>query len=214
MKTLFTVLLIILPSFYFGFIGKPTEMGLAIVTGALAGAFLNLDKFERFKGAGFEAEMKKEFQKAVDEAYATIDNLKELAKPLLGAMILSLTNEGRFMFGNPDFREKDYYKDQIIDVAKSMDLLEGELLHQIEDYHAKHIWDLFHYFIETLHEHIYGDVKPQFSALYQRGTENFPDEVILTELFKKNNMQLDENSSKKLKTYLHYLKNKSFKGID
>jgi hypothetical protein len=34
-----------------------TEMGLAILAGALGLAFSNLDKISKFKGAGFEAEM-------------------------------------------------------------------------------------------------------------------------------------------------------------
>ncbi|NRB40722.1 MAG: hypothetical protein HRU20_20010 [Pseudomonadales bacterium] len=42
----------------YGFIGKPTEMGLAIVAGALGLAFSNIDRISRFKGAGFEAEMR------------------------------------------------------------------------------------------------------------------------------------------------------------
>ena len=42
----------------YGFIGKPTEMGLAIIAGALGLAFSNIDRISRFKGAGFEAEMR------------------------------------------------------------------------------------------------------------------------------------------------------------
>lgn len=39
------------------------QMGLAIVAGAIAAAFINIDKFKSFKGAGFEAEL----QKVVEE---------------------------------------------------------------------------------------------------------------------------------------------------
>lgn len=52
----FIVLLIV--SSILGFMKLPTEMALAIVAGALGLAFSNLDKFSKFKGAGFEAEMK------------------------------------------------------------------------------------------------------------------------------------------------------------
>ena len=41
----------------YGFMEKPTEMGLAVLAGALGLAFSNIDKISRFKGAGFEAEM-------------------------------------------------------------------------------------------------------------------------------------------------------------
>ena len=40
-----------------GFLGMPTEMGIAVLAGALGLAFSNIDKISKFKGAGFEAEM-------------------------------------------------------------------------------------------------------------------------------------------------------------
>ncbi|MGX9728358.1 MAG: hypothetical protein ACTFAK_13910 [Candidatus Electronema sp. VV] len=54
----FAVLL--LGSLFFGLLGKTTEMGLAILAGCLSLAFANLDKISKFKGAGFEAEMRGE----------------------------------------------------------------------------------------------------------------------------------------------------------
>ena len=56
-KTLLSVILVLGPSLVFGANGMPTEMGIAIVGGALAATFLNLDRVQRFKGGGFEAEM-------------------------------------------------------------------------------------------------------------------------------------------------------------
>ena len=40
------------------FLGKPTEMALVILAGSLGMAFSNIDKISKFKGAGFEAEMR------------------------------------------------------------------------------------------------------------------------------------------------------------
>ncbi len=54
----FVVLFIL--SFILGLLGKPTEMGLAILSGAIGLSFLNIDKIKSFKGAGFEAEMRQE----------------------------------------------------------------------------------------------------------------------------------------------------------
>ena len=59
------VLLII--SSALAFAGKPTEMGLAIAAGALGLAFSNIDKISKFKGAGFEAEMKDNIQAVIDK---------------------------------------------------------------------------------------------------------------------------------------------------
>ena len=49
---------LLLGSFYFGYKGQTTEMGLCILSASLALAFANIDKIQKFKGAGFEAEMK------------------------------------------------------------------------------------------------------------------------------------------------------------
>jgi len=36
----------------FGIMGKPAEMGIIVVAGAIGLSFLNIDKIQRFKGAG------------------------------------------------------------------------------------------------------------------------------------------------------------------
>jgi len=86
-------------SLLLGLLGKPTEMGLAIAAGSIGLAFANIDKIRRFKGAGFEAEMKeqqmeavveKETEPAVDErlgfikveGYSADENVKKVIKAL------------------------------------------------------------------------------------------------------------------------------------
>lgn len=78
----------------FGVLGKPTEMGIIVVAGAIGLAFLNIDKIQRFKGAGFEAEMKR----AVEEANATIEQLREVATTSAEAILTDLM-AGNFMDG-------------------------------------------------------------------------------------------------------------------
>ena len=51
---------------YFGRACQPTEMALAIVAGAIALAFQHIDKIQRFKGAGFEAEMRERLDSIVE----------------------------------------------------------------------------------------------------------------------------------------------------
>lgn len=60
---------------FFGLKDKPTEMGIIVVACSIVLAFINIDKIQRFKGAGFEAEMKR----AVEEANATVEQLREVA---------------------------------------------------------------------------------------------------------------------------------------
>lgn len=61
-------------TFYFGYLGKPDIMLVMVLAFAVAGAFLNLEKFKWFRGAGFEAEL----AATVDEAYATKEELERL----------------------------------------------------------------------------------------------------------------------------------------
>jgi hypothetical protein len=50
---------------YFGYLARPAEMALAIVAGSIALAFSYIDKIQRFKGAGFEAEMRQQLEVVV-----------------------------------------------------------------------------------------------------------------------------------------------------
>lgn len=61
----YTVLL--LGSITLGFLDKTAAMTLAIVAGALGLAFSNIDKIARFKGAGFEAEMREKIETIIEK---------------------------------------------------------------------------------------------------------------------------------------------------
>lgn len=86
---------------YFGYGGKPTEMGLTIAAGFLGLVFANLEKFQSFKAAGIEALLKVEQIEAVleketeapteeiDEAEAQVPNVdlvSENTKNVLSAL--------------------------------------------------------------------------------------------------------------------------------
>lgn len=86
------VALIVLPTL-FGFLKMPTEMGLAIGAIGISLFFANLEKFVRFKGAGFEAELRT----AVDKTYAALEELKELALCLTGPIVDELAISGRML---------------------------------------------------------------------------------------------------------------------
>lgn len=61
----FTVMLGV--SVIFGFMGYAAEMALAIVAGAIAFAFANIDRFSKIKGAGFEAELREKIQAVIEK---------------------------------------------------------------------------------------------------------------------------------------------------
>ena len=117
LKNNIVIIIIILPAIYFGYIGKSTKMGLAIVA-----AFINIDKIQRFKGAGFEAEMRK----MVEEGYATIENLKELGKPIIKALFVNITHFNNI--GSMALHKKHEVLDDLKQILKRLFLKDKELM--------------------------------------------------------------------------------------
>ena len=60
-------IVLLVGSVVLGFLGKPTEMGLAVVAAAVALAFSDLEKFSRIKGAGFEAELREKLETVIEK---------------------------------------------------------------------------------------------------------------------------------------------------
>jgi len=90
------IALVVIP-ILLGIFRSPKEMGIAVAAIGLALFFSNIDKFSRFKGtfkgAGLEAELKT----AVDEAYAAIEQLKDLGLSLSGPIVDELAISGRML---------------------------------------------------------------------------------------------------------------------
>ena len=101
--------------------GKPTEMGIIVVAGAIGLAFLNIDKIQRFKGAGFEAEMKR----AVEEANATIEQLREVATTSAEVILTDLMS-GNFMDG-ATLEKRVELHDQLINNLKDIGASEKQI---------------------------------------------------------------------------------------
>jgi len=101
---------------YFGYMRQPTEMGLAIVASAFIGVFVNLDKFAKFKGAGFEAELRE----TINEVNATMDQLKGIAEPLIAASVRDLNNQ-HFVVGF-DYEEHYEYFDELFSLVEDYEI--------------------------------------------------------------------------------------------
>jgi hypothetical protein len=129
------IIVMIVGVFYFGTESKPTEMGLVIVACAICLSFANIGKIQRFKGAGFEAEMKK----AVEEAYATTDNLKSIAKPLILSTLDNLTFAGRW--GGINEERKHKLKTDIDALVKSLSITDDEVVQAQNNFHFWHSID-------------------------------------------------------------------------
>lgn len=105
----------------FGIMNKPTEMGIIVVACAISLAFINIGKIQKFKGAGFEAEMKR----AVEEANATVKQLREVATTSSEVVLTDLM-AGNFMSGMT-LEKRLHLHDQLIKNLKDI----GASDHQI-----------------------------------------------------------------------------------
>jgi DNA-directed RNA polymerase subunit F len=207
---LILILVILGPGLVFGFMGKPTEMGIAITAGAVTAAFMNLDKFQKFKGVGFEAEMK--IQKAVDEAYATIDNLKELVSPLIISVIETLTYAGRW--GGMDAHQKHKLKNEL---SKTLDLLSiksTEVDQAVKIFHRYHTWDHFNKINDEIRNlsDITDESKKELKDIKSYKSDNYPSKENILSIL--GDFQQSENFNNILDDYDYYLKNKSLRRVE
>jgi len=114
--------------------GKLKESGLSILAIALALSFNNLDKFSKFKGAGFEAEL----NTAVNKTYAAIEQVKKLALSISDPIASSLATADTPLL----FVHLKYKIEQIENIRKILQELEIP---------QKHIDETLNVFIKRVH---------------------------------------------------------------
>lgn len=201
-KSLISAIIVLLPACAFGLLRMPTEMGLVIVAGAIAAAFLNLDRIERFRfrGAGFEAEMKR----VVEEAYATIENLKALAKPLVLSTLNILTFSGRW--GGMDPHQKHELAEELERVAKSLSLHDKDLESAKEMFYRYHVWDHYTEFIDAISKENDDSVKNRLAALRYHESADYPSEELIIRTLGHAAEAVSPETKETLEDYLYYLK--------
>ncbi len=185
--------IIVVPSLYFGLIEKNVQMGLALIVGAIAAAFINIDKFSRFKGGGFEAEMKK----AVED----INDIKEIIKPLIFSTNNLLIADSRF--GGMDADTK-------YDLLKKLDQLIDSL--EINDIDIeKSRRALYRDLVNCYYSEFVGSISTNPFIIRQvLHNLTLPSLEEITNEFRRNNMSIDDidkRSNSLLNKYLSY-KNK------
>jgi len=129
-------LFMIVSVFLFGLKGMTTEMVIGVAASCVFLAFANLDKFVKFKGAGFEAELKS----AVSEANATIKELKELASPLIRTNFEILARANRMQGSNFD-KDHELF-DLLINLQARFKLNTSEIELSKKHYIVIHAWDM------------------------------------------------------------------------
>lgn len=130
--------------FLFGLKGMTTEMGIAVAASCVFLAFANLDKFTKFKGAGFEAELRD----VVNEANATINEIKELAKPLIRTNFEILAQANRMQGSNFD-KTHDLF-DQLQLLQNKFQLDDSQIEKSKRSYIVIHAWDMVYEIIDDV----------------------------------------------------------------
>lgn len=96
MKLVLSVIIIMFPVLFFGFRDQAGIMSIVLIASVICVALINIDSFKSFKvGKVFEATMR-EAKETIEEANATIDQLKAVTAPLLKANLSFLLYEGVF----------------------------------------------------------------------------------------------------------------------
>lgn len=165
---LLIALLVILPA-VFGWFGKTAEMGVIVVACSLALCFANLHRIESFKGAGFEAQMRN----AVEEAYATLERLQEMVRPVARANIANVAYGDRW--DSIDRETAHQLMAELSGLVPSLELQDDpEILKMVSDFYNLHANDHLRFLLQVMQwAHIKNeDVKQRLSLLMLTGVRD------------------------------------------
>lgn len=201
-KNITVIAIMLIPSIFFGMAGKTTEMGLAIISSSITCAFIHIDKIQKFKGAGFEAEMKK----VVDEAYVTINALREFSIPLIKATMNSLNYGNRF--GGLNIKERVLMKEQIENMVHNFNLTNDEIENTFEDFRHLHLYDHFQEFKDSIlkNNNQNKSLREKLESI-SRMEKDYPTKEFIDKILRDENIDISQEQEQKLKSYLFYLEN-------
>jgi hypothetical protein len=185
-------------------------MGLAIVMGAIAAAFMNIDKIAEFSGGGFSAKMRE----AINEAYATLDRVKKITEPLINLGIENLTLSGR-QAASIGFGEKHRILEELSTSASEVGIdSSANYTNAINRFYRYHVWDFLHKIIrEITKENLY--IPGDLQSLMDWESTNYPTESQIIDIFNKHNHSVSPLMKEFIDDYVYYSKhNKSRRKID
>ncbi len=208
-KNVIYVLIILGPAMYFGVKDQTVAMGLAIAGGALAIAFINIDKFSWIKAAGFEAKIW-EAQETINAAYATAEELRQVSCLFLDYSLSALIVDGL---------GQEITANQKIDMSNSINKLIGKVGTEEQSslpekyYKLKVVigWNLLDEFLALL-QHNNNDV---YSEMRSKRDDQFKPEELTPEkylkkeeldtMLKVKNVELTAEEKKALDKYIEYI---------
>lgn len=194
--------LILIPAVSFGIFGNAAEMGAVTIAGVLAATFLNIDRFEKFKAAGFEGKLK-EAKETADKALVTLESLEAVIEPLLISTLANITHINRI--GGMTQSEKDLIRDKCVLVKSSLFPNNTEISEFISQYDNYSKWDAY----SEITNHLFGEngnsTKAVYNELYEkqdRSSKIFPKEQDIINVFEKHDVQIDDKLKGIITNYL------------
>ncbi len=189
---------------FFGVKEQPAEMGLAIIAGAIGMAFSSLDKFEFFKGAGFEAKTR-ELRKVVTEGNETLERLRTVTLFSAESVLTQVIAMGRW---GVDLRLRNETKAKVDRILKIINANPDEIA-EVEKYWRKYtICDYIFHILggSTVPDGFDGDETKEWQELRRGLIDNPPSPKKLRDFLTKYGM-LDTEREGLIKDYEYYLEN-------
>jgi len=206
-KELISPILVLVPPLVFGFLGKPTEMGIALAAGALAAVFVNIEQIQRFRGGGVELEMKR----AVEEAYASIEEVRRLGRVLIEVALRTLTMMNRY--GPMDLHQKHALWQDLKRMAGELDLEDDQSLREASEECYRYLaWDLFERFVDQARKDgIPTEVRERLSQMRDCSSADLPGRDQIEAVLGEHLARLNSETLELLEDYLYYRDHRQFR---
>lgn len=118
------------------FLGKPAEMGLAIVAAAMALVFSDIERFKKIKGAGFEAELVEKVEAIIEKETEPLKAEDSEDTSPRQATIDSDTKEVMDALEHPEYTWR-YLPGIAVDTKKTKQLVARKLMWLVENGFAR-----------------------------------------------------------------------------
>lgn len=192
----------------FGVMDKAVSMTASILAGCLILAFAYIDKIKKFKGAGFEAELRD----AVSEAYATIEKLQHIAVKLSEPIVTEVTMQNRLLSYIP----LKYRYEQIKEIERSLHDLgikEEEIQKTTEFFYSAYWEDHINKVAQAIicDKYSPNELKEKMEAYENR---DIPKELNIADVIASYEYTPSDEISELIKDAEHFEKEKSFRRID
>jgi hypothetical protein len=198
-KALASILLILGSALPFGYLGRPTEMGLGLLVGGIAAAFVNIDKIQRVKGAGFEAVMRK----AVEEAYATTEALRQVASPFLQSTLHIMTLSGRL--GQMNTRQVHSFRDELQRLASKLNIADDPGVRSATELFSRyHTWDQFTEFRNPLNHLVSEETLKRLGEMVNYDSSAYPSRLEIEAALGNEIDKLRVEDKERMEDYIYY----------